>query len=279
MLKDEVKRLIESTFDIGFEVHEEYVSGEPQLRVIPANSGDRLFEILIRFPNKIRLEMSFLPQRYSADMVREMGQADESRKKVFCSYAEQLSSLGAKTRLKINDVPYNPTDFVIWPDQWDKFSVKTDIRPIEFTSYDKPDYLNTVLRWMPLMMGLSLSLLHVVKKEEDSSLTGSIGEAEGKKYDVVTSRYERSPVNRVLCLAKYGYSCQICGFDFFQKYGDIGKDFIHVHHTVPVSQMGENYQVDPLKELIPVCPNCHAMLHRKNPPYTPSELKALIESV
>ena len=55
----------------------------------------------------------------------------------------------------------------------------------------------------------------------------------------------------------------ICGFDFEKTYGEIGKGFIHVHHIVPVSEIGESYRVDYEKDLIPVCPNCHAMLHRK----------------
>ena len=44
-------------------------------------------------------------------------------------------------------------------------------------------------------------------------------------------------------------------------YGEIGADFIHVHHTVPASQLGNNYQLDPLTDLVPLCANCHAMAH------------------
>lgn len=56
-------------------------------------------------------------------------------------------------------------------------------------------------------------------------------------------------------------------------YGEIGNGFIHVHHLVPLSAIKENYHLDPINDLIPVCPNCHAMLHRQNPPLTPEELK------
>ena len=124
-------------------------------------------------------------------------------------------------------------------------------------------------------MGLILSLLNVnstIENEDNEN-----GYREGLKYDVCASRYERSSANRTLCLAKYGYTCQICGFNFQQVYGEIGKNYIHVHHLVPVSQMGENYHVKPLSEMIPVCPNCHAMLHRKNPPFSPEELKEIIQ--
>ena len=103
-----------------------------------------------------------------------------------------------------------------------------------------------------------------------------MGELEGSQYQVVCNKYERSPINRELCLAKKGYTCGICGFDFEKMYGSIGRRFIHVHHITPVSMIGPNYQINPEKDLIPVCPNCHAMLHRKNPPYLPEELKEIV---
>ena len=50
--------------------------------------------------------------------------------------------------------------------------------------------------------------------------------------------------------------------DFENMYGELGKGFIHVHHIVPISMIGKEYKIDPIKDLVPVCPNCHAMLHR-----------------
>ena len=60
-------------------------------------------------------------------------------------------------------------------------------------------------------------------------------------------------------------------------YGEIAKGFIHIHHLIPLSDIKENYSLDPQKDLIPVCPNCHAMFHRRNPPFSPEELKSIIE--
>ena len=62
-----------------------------------------------------------------------------------------------------------------------------------------------------------------------------------------------------------------------QLYGEIGKDYIEVHHIIPVSEYGEERLIDPLEELVPVCPNCHALLHRRKPPYSINELKAKIK--
>ena len=86
---------------------------------------------------------------------------------------------------------------------------------------------------------------------------------EGAVVKVYVNRYERSSIARNKCLEYYGNCCQICGFDFKYFYGDLGDGFIHVHHIVPLGEINAEYQVDYKKDLIPVCPNCHAMLHRK----------------
>ena len=85
---------------------------------------------------------------------------------------------------------------------------------------------------------------------------------EGAKLRITVNRYERSRTARTKCVAKHGYACKVCGIDFSKVYGEIGKNYIHVHHIVPISKIGKDYHVDPINDLIPVCPNCHAMLHR-----------------
>lgn len=97
---------------------------------------------------------------------------------------------------------------------------------------------------------------------------------EGGRYDVRCSRIERSGVARAMCLAIHGTSCMVCSIDFSKQYGSIGDGYIHVHHLVPLSQQPAVHTVDPVKDLAPVCPNCHAMLHRRIPPLTPEQLRA-----
>ncbi|BCW66092.1 hypothetical protein NicSoilB4_08550 [Arthrobacter sp. NicSoilB4] len=100
---------------------------------------------------------------------------------------------------------------------------------------------------------------------------------EGAVTRVEVNRYERSPEARRACIAHYGSSCAACGFSFEQKYGEIGKDFIHVHHVVPVSQLGSSYELDPISDLIPLCANCHAMAHQGvGTPRTVAELRRII---
>lgn len=86
---------------------------------------------------------------------------------------------------------------------------------------------------------------------------------EGIKRQITVNKYERSSIAREKCIEFHGLSCSVCDLIFEQKYGAIGRDFIHVHHLTPISEIGKNYKIDYKQDLIPVCPNCHAMLHRK----------------
>lgn len=90
------------------------------------------------------------------------------------------------------------------------------------------------------------------------------GEAyyEGAKKSILVNKYERSSKARENAVRFHGLSCKVCEINFEEKYGIIGKDFIHIHHLVPINEIGKNYKIDFQKDLIPVCPNCHSMLHR-----------------
>ena len=99
---------------------------------------------------------------------------------------------------------------------------------------------------------------------------------EGSVKYITVNAYERSPIARQICISVHGFKCAACGLNFEDVYGDIGRNFIHVHHIKPLSSIGENYKIDPIKDLIPLCPNCHAMVHRRTPPLEILELKALI---
>lgn len=99
---------------------------------------------------------------------------------------------------------------------------------------------------------------------------------EGAKKKIIVNSYERNNKARRLCIKHYGVKCQVCNFDFEKTYGEIGKNFIHIHHLVKISDIKEEYMIDPIEDLRPVCPNCHAMLHKKEPPFTIEELKGML---
>lgn len=96
---------------------------------------------------------------------------------------------------------------------------------------------------------------------------------EGARRRISVNAYERNPVARRKCIEHFGTRCIICGFDFEEVYGDIGQGFIHVHHLKSIADIGETYEVDPINDMRPVCPNCHAMIHRRSPAYSLEEVR------
>jgi predicted HNH restriction endonuclease len=101
---------------------------------------------------------------------------------------------------------------------------------------------------------------------------------EGAVRQVSVNAYERDPKARQKCIDYYGSSCSVCDFNFGKVFGQFGEGFIHVHHLRPISEIAEEYNVDPVKDLRPVCPNCHAMIHRRSPPLSIEEIKGLLDT-
>jgi len=63
-------------------------------------------------------------------------------------------------------------------------------------------------------------------------------------------------------------------------YGEIGNEYIHIHHIQFLSSIKQEHEINPEKDLEPVCPNCHSMLHKKigNKYLTIQELKIIIKN-
>lgn len=111
-----------------------------------------------------------------------------------------------------------------------------------------------------------------------ASLAATADEAVGALFEgavtrVAVNRFERNAHARAACIAHHGAVCAVCGFDFAKVYGDIGDGVITVHHLRELSTIGEEYEVDPVKDLLPVCDNCHRMLHTTRPAMKPDALR------
>jgi 5-methylcytosine-specific restriction enzyme A len=109
---------------------------------------------------------------------------------------------------------------------------------------------------------------------EEVSTTGY---PEGAVHRVALNAYERNATARAVCIAFYGCKCIICGFDFEARYGMAARGLIHVHHITPVAQVRRRYLINPVRDLRPVCANCHAVLHRVEPPYGIDEVVAMVQ--
>ena len=121
---------------------------------------------------------------------------------------------------------------------------------------------------------------HSEHAKEDQWLTEIIeteNHLEGAKEETTGVKYQRNKQAVRDCLKFYGCKCFACGDDMGDKYGEHGKGFIHVHHIIPVSQRGGEYVVNGVRDLRPLCPNCHAIVHRKrNEPLSMEELKKIL---
>ena len=112
----------------------------------------------------------------------------------------------------------------------------------------------------------------------DDAVTARLLYSEGADSKSIVNRYERDLRARSACIRHHGYSCVACGFDFAATYGRLGKGFIHVHHLVPLASVGRAYKVDPIRDMRPVCANCHSMLHRGGTLRSVDELRLLLRA-
>ncbi|MDB4298998.1 HNH endonuclease [Flavobacteriaceae bacterium] len=172
------------------------------------------------------------------------------------------------------------------------------INPNENSLFDKESLesvdINGVQQWFPQQSGISIkqeiienlesNWFNFIKENKyiknsfvSNDVVTKIKETfrEGKSKDITQTRYERNPEARKRCLKHYGFLCKVCEFNFEHHFGEVGQGFIHVHHINQISDIGKEYEVDPIKDLIPVCPNCHAMIHSKRPAFTIEEIKEI----
>ena len=143
-------------------------------------------------------------------------------------------------------------------------------RPIPDRATAEADYQ----RWLDLIVqtGLGLPQSAVFPDEVDQAETY----LEGAVHRVSVNAHERDPAARAKCLAHYGTACSVCGFEFGKAYDGIGQGFIHVHHLRKLSKIGDEHEVDPIADMRPVCPNCHAAIHFYREPFTIEEVKAMV---
>ena len=119
-----------------------------------------------------------------------------------------------------------------------------------------------ILNWRYLRKEGTVWYAYFLPNPFPDEITSPENFVEGAKKQVTVNFYERDPKVRQACIDHHGTSCRCCGFDFEKIYGEHGKGFIHVHHIKPLHTVGENYVVNSIDDLVPLCPNCHAMIHR-----------------
>ena len=200
---------------------------------------------------------------------------------IYCT--APLSTIRYKTKVEKVDIPFSEIrdDKEYWIDinEYEKAKLGTYMRLVLNDQVDNPkltlkELINVGLKAAPQgAKKLDGNLLNYINKyftdnNQNEIYPEMLNESEpvyeGLKKEIMVNKYERSSIARAKCIEYNGTRCLICNISFSEAYGEIGNGFIHIHHITPVSQIGENYKVDYKNDLIPVCPNCHAMLHRKD---------------
>jgi len=220
------------------------------------------------------LEADFLPDTYAGELIRAMGQKASVSNQSFVSLARSFDRIGNRINLKVNGSVLSLED-ALPPPPWNKFEL--NVRQLTDVASSQEDSLQSAAENIAsACLALILMLLPLEEDESGSQPLFEAGLPEGACTIVTVNRYERNPTNRAACIAAHGSKCQVCGFDFGEVYGSLGHGYIEVHHRVPVSKMGAAYRIDPVKDLVPLCANCHAAVHRTDPPLAPEDLSTFL---
>ncbi len=220
------------------------------------------------------IEAEFVPDTYAGELIRAMGNSTTGAKESFISIAKALDINGTRITTRVNDSMISLTS-ALPPPPWNKFELNVR-RLTDAVSGRACELQGAAEEISTACLALVLAVLPV--EEDDSGVVPCLegGLPEGACIRVLVNKYERNPANRAACIAVQGLDCRICGFNFSSKYGPMGDGFIEVHHLVPVSKMGAGYKVDPVRDLMPICSNCHSMLHRTDPPMETENLLCCI---
>ena len=257
------------TTRFGLSLSSEFINGR-------SDSGFSLRVEGIDAPNGFRvnitqgwrsIEATFVPDTFASGLMKALCADETQRRKEFSSLSEAFASSGTKCIARVGE---RTVDLSALPEgTW----TRLDLTCTRLT--DKSDKQRDSEEVGGACLALLLSLLPTENDEVEITPLGQ-GLPEGALTRVVVNRYERCPSNRAAAIAAHGSTCKVCGFDFALFYGTLGEGFIEVHHRTPVSHMGEGYVLDPLRDLVPLCSNCHQMVHREDPPIPAENLRETI---
>lgn len=211
-----------------------------------------------------------MPEEFAGSLVRQLGRWAQDNPDAWRGAVEEISTQDVALTITVNheilDDPREPPGGL-----WRAFGIECWARIPARTPEEITRSLITVAS-----PALALALNGFLEQDEGTELPSFEPLPEGAVTTVKVNRYERNPVNRLRCISHYGVECWACELNFGEHYGPTAAGYIEVHHRIPVSAMGNGYLVDPIRDLVPLCSNCHSAAHRRNPPYEPSEIRQLL---
>lgn len=234
----------------------------------------RTFSILVTL-NGRHLQVRFRPGRWAGDLVREMGLADEEALRMWTDLIGRCSAgEGSRVTMAVNSGPVDPSRTDGWPGDWQLLDIGFERARVAIDEYDRDAMgLDPPEVWVARFGAAVAALLPLEEREAEQFEP----DVEGDPLMVTHLRYERSRRNRAAAIAIHGYDCRGCDANMERIYGPLGVGFIHVHHEVSLAEQGGARAVDPYTGLVPLCPNCHSIVHRRRPPHSIATVRAAFE--
>lgn len=215
-------------------------------------------------------DVYFLPGRFARPLIERMGKAGTEAGMAFSALATAASKQG-KLIFRVNGIDCDVLTPSSWPNQWQKLELGLRKQGIVFEELESKELKRLLEDMIAPIFGMCVALIGIEDIDADSSAL------EGDPVEAMSRRYERKPVNREICLSLRGRRCYCCNMDFGEVYGPATDGHIEVHHITPVSGMGAGYQINPVTELVPICSNCHSVVHITKPATNVDALKAHFE--
>lgn len=217
-------------------------------------------------------EASFVPGKFARPLLRKMGAVDSTGKTTFSALIRSLPP-SVKAKCVVNGLSLDSSKPDGWPADWSSFELSLVRGSLPADDMTETDWQQVVADLVLPVFAMTIALIGVEDCDsEDVAL-------EGEKTQRLSTSHERKKINRDICLQIHGRTCHCCDLVFAKVYGEIAEGFIEVHHIEPISQAGGPYKLNPATDLVPVCSNCHSVLHMTEPPMLPAELRLLVQSM
>lgn len=228
-----------------------------------------------------RIDVSFQLDSFAAELANAMGNADEPGRKVFRSVLAVCQETGGVVTVALNGNPVDPQGEAMWATTWRSMELTIRRGMLAINEGDLESDMRLIESWTSRAAAAVVALLPVEVETggADERMPDVIGFPEGATMRLEVNRYERDRRNRAAALAIHGCVCRGCDVDMGERYGIGAAGLIEIHHVTPISELGADYLIDPSSDLVPLCPNCHAVTHRRNPPYSVAELRRMLAIV
>lgn len=222
-----------------------------------------------------RIDVLFRPGNFAGELMHAMGSADETSRQTFRAVLGVCRDAGAEIALAVNGAARDPDDDGIWTSPWRSLALAIRRGMLAINHGDADADMRQIELWTSRAAAAVLALLPLEADDDggEEQTLEIAGLPEGAKARIEVNRYERDRRNRAAALAIHGYLCKACDLDMGEQYGPNAAGLIEVHHVAQVSEVGPGYIIDPRADLVPLCPNCHAVAHRRSPPFSVDELR------